>query len=144
VQQAVPVLADDISSPSKESDGTWSVEQAETAHFTRLVTNQSNHSSTRTTAEGRNSEFTGRSFSRRPSRIPWAESWMPVAACALAAVALTSPRFCTAVSERVYITTSSGKGANGGSQGAVGDRRAADCGANAAAHTGFTGPPRLP
>ncbi len=45
--------------------------------------------------------------------------WMPV----------TSPSFCTTASERVYITTSSGKGANGGSQGAVGDRRAAICGA---------------
>jgi hypothetical protein len=33
---------------------------------------------------------------------------------------VTSPSFCIAVSERVYITTSSGKGANGGSQGAVG------------------------
>ena len=42
---------------------------------------------------------------------------------------MTSPSFCIAVSERVYITTSSGKGANGGSQGAVGDRRAAICGA---------------
>ena len=42
---------------------------------------------------------------------------------------LTSPSFCTTASERVYITTSSGKGANGGSQGAVGDRRAAICGA---------------
>ncbi len=33
----------------------------------------------------------------------------------------TSPTFCTTASERVYITTSSGKDANGGSQGAVGD-----------------------
>jgi hypothetical protein len=33
-------------------------------------------------------------------------------------VLLTSPTFCTTVSERVYITTSSGKDANGGLQGA--------------------------
>jgi hypothetical protein len=46
-------------------------------------------------------------------------------------VAKTSPSFCTTASERVYITTSSGNRANGGSQGAVGDRRAAICGANA-------------
>ena len=45
---------------------------------------------------------------------------------------VTSPSFCTTVSERVYITTSSDNRANGGSQGAVGDRRAAICGANAA------------
>jgi hypothetical protein len=46
--------------------------------------------------------------------------------------AVTSPSFCTTASERVYITTSSGKDAKGGSQGAVGDRRATLCGANAA------------
>jgi hypothetical protein len=33
-------------------------------------------------------------------------------------VLLTRPTFCTTVSERVYITTSSGKDANGGLQGA--------------------------
>ena len=50
---------------------------------------------------------------------------------------LTSPSFCTTANERVYITTSSVKGANGGSQGAVGDRRAAICGANAAGAGGL-------
>jgi hypothetical protein len=35
---------------------------------------------------------------------------------------VTSPSFCTTVNEKVYITTSSGKDAKGGSQGAVGDR----------------------
>ena len=50
---------------------------------------------------------------------------------------LTSPSFCTTANERVYITTSSGNGANGGSQGAVGDRRAAICGANAAGAGGL-------
>jgi hypothetical protein len=49
---------------------------------------------------------------------------------------LTGPSFCTTASERVYITTSSGN-ANGGSQGAVGDRRAAICGANAAGAGGL-------
>ena len=38
---------------------------------------------------------------------------------------LTRPSFCTTVSERVYITTSWGHASKGGSQGAVGDRRAA-------------------
>ena len=50
---------------------------------------------------------------------------------------VTSPSFCTTASERVYITTSSGNDANGGSQGAVGDRRAAICGANAAGAGGL-------
>ena len=40
-------------------------------------------------------------------------------------VLLTRPSFCTTVSERVYITTSWGHASKGGSQGAVGDRRAA-------------------
>jgi histidine kinase/DNA gyrase B/HSP90-like ATPase len=50
---------------------------------------------------------------------------------------VTSPTFCTMASERVYITTSSGKDANGGLQGAEGDRRAAICGANAAGAGGL-------
>jgi YD repeat-containing protein len=50
---------------------------------------------------------------------------------------LTGPTFCTTASERVYITTSSGKDANGGAQGAVGDRRAAICGAIAAGAGGL-------
>ena len=54
-----------------------------------------------------------------------------------AGVPVTSPSFCTTVNERVYITTSSDKGANGGSQGAVGDRRAAICGANASGAGGL-------
>jgi hypothetical protein len=54
-----------------------------------------------------------------------------------AQLSVTSPSFCTTANERVYITTSSGIGANGGSQGAVGDRRAAICGANAAGAGGL-------
>ena len=55
----------------------------------------------------------------------------------LAVPEMTSPSFCTTASERVYITASSGEDANGGSQGAVGDRRAAICGANAAGAGGL-------
>ena len=53
------------------------------------------------------------------------------------AVGVTGPTFCTTASEKVYITTSSGKDAKGGPQGAVGDRRAALCGANAAGAGGL-------
>jgi hypothetical protein len=42
---------------------------------------------------------------------------------------VTGPTFCTTVSERVYITTSWGESAKGGSEGAVGEWRAALCGA---------------
>ena len=50
---------------------------------------------------------------------------------------VTGPSFCTTVNEKVYITTSSGKDAKGGSQGAVGDRRATLCGANVAGAGGL-------
>ena len=50
---------------------------------------------------------------------------------------VTGPSFCTTVNEKVYITTSSGKGAKGGSQGAVGDRRATLCGAKVAGAGGL-------
>jgi hypothetical protein len=52
-------------------------------------------------------------------------------------IKVTSPSFCTTVNEKVYITTSSGKDAKGGSQGAVGDRRATLCGANVAGAGGL-------
>ena len=50
---------------------------------------------------------------------------------------VTGPTFCTTVVRRVYITTSIGRGAaSGGSQGAVGDRRATICGLPNAVGTG--------
>ena len=68
----------------------------------------------------------------KPKRIlskfaanPYASVWLFVGP------PVTSLSFCTTVDERLYITPSSGKGSNGGSEGAVGDRRAAICGANA-------------
>jgi hypothetical protein len=45
--------------------------------------------------------------------------------------AVTSPSFCTTVSEGVSITTSSGKDANGGARVAGGSLRATICGASA-------------
>ena len=53
------------------------------------------------------------------------------------AVRVTGPSFCTTVNEKVYITTSSGKSSKGGSQGAVGDRRATLCGAKVAGAGGL-------
>ena len=56
----------------------------------------------------------------------------------LPVIVVTRPTFCTRASERVYSTTSDWTGvANGGSQGAVGDRRAAIRGANAAGAGGL-------
>src|SRR5271168_5530116 len=78
-------------------------------------------------------------FSRRS--ITESTHWMvlrrPVELARLSGAEMTGPTFCTTASERVYITISSGKDALGGSQGAVGDRRAAKCGANAAGAGGL-------
>jgi hypothetical protein len=86
VENAVPALADDLASRAVEPEGDWSVEQAESAFFKRLRTDQN---SPLANPSGRaTSEPAGRRFTYRPSQIPWAELWMPFAACALLAIAL--------------------------------------------------------
>ena len=88
VQRAVPALADDLFSPFEDADPAWSVEQAEAAFFQRLETEQHTLSSGKGSIGVPESEPTGRRFTYRPSRIPWNELWMPVAACALLTIAL--------------------------------------------------------
>ena len=86
VEKAVPALADDLASPTPEPDSDWTIERAESAFFKRLRTDQKSPS---TIPPGRaNSESAGRRFTYRPSQIPWAELWMPFAACVFLAVAL--------------------------------------------------------
>jgi hypothetical protein len=88
VQRAVPALADDLFSPSEASVPAWSVEHAEAAFFRRLESEQHTVPSRQGAIEEPESEPAGRRFSYRPSRIPWSELWMPVASCALLAIAL--------------------------------------------------------
>jgi hypothetical protein len=88
VERAVPSLAADLVSHREETDPGWSVEKAETAFFKRLGTEQSSHPSTDNAVSKAETGPTGRRFSYRPSRIPWAQLWMPFAACALLAIAL--------------------------------------------------------
>lgn len=87
IQKAIPTLADGLASHVPEPGGDWSVEKAEVAFFKRLETNQ-NTRSTAQVAELPETEAPGRRFTYRPSRIPWATLWMPVAACAFLAIAL--------------------------------------------------------
>lgn len=88
VQKAVPALADDLASPTERSDTSWSVEKAEAAFFKRLKADQ-NSSPPADNAVGKvEAEPTGRRLAYRPSEIPWAELWMPFAACVLLAIAL--------------------------------------------------------
>jgi hypothetical protein len=88
VQRAVPTLADDLSSPSEGPDPAWSVEQAEAAFFQRLESELHTLRSGQGAIQEPESEPAGRRFTYRPSRIPWNQLWMPVAACALLAIAL--------------------------------------------------------
>jgi hypothetical protein len=88
VQKAVPVLANDVTSDSEELDHNWSIEKAEAALLERLRTDGDPGPSDDAGADNANDAPTGHRFTYTPSRIPWAELWMPVAACVLLAVAL--------------------------------------------------------
>jgi hypothetical protein len=88
VQRAVPALADDLAPPAERSDTPWSVEKAEAAFFKRLKADQNPSPSADNAASKLETEPTGRRLAYRPSEIPWAELWMPFAACVLLAIAL--------------------------------------------------------
>jgi hypothetical protein len=88
VQKAVPALADDLASHTGGPDASWSVEKAEAAFFKRLKTDQNSNPLADDPPGKLETEPTGRRLAYRPSEIPWAELWMPFAACVLLAIAL--------------------------------------------------------
>jgi hypothetical protein len=88
VQKTIAALADDLASHAPETEDDWSVEKAEEAFFKRLESHRSSCPTAQGALERPESEPTGYRFTYRPSRIPWATLWMPVAACALLAIAL--------------------------------------------------------
>jgi putative zinc finger protein len=88
VQRAVPALADDLASPTERSDPAWSVEKAEAAFFKRLKADPNSSPPADNEVGKVEAEPTGRRLAYRPSEIPWAELWMPFAACVLLAIAL--------------------------------------------------------
>jgi hypothetical protein len=88
VQRAVPALADEVAPNLEELDPFWSVEQAEAALFRRLDSKQNPPQFPEHSHGDARPEMSGRRFTYRPSQIPWAELWMPIAACAILAVAL--------------------------------------------------------
>jgi hypothetical protein len=88
LQAAVPALESDVASFSVDADPDWSVEKAEAAFFKRLKEDQRNPPAVGHLPEKAEDVPTGHRFTYRPSRIPWATLWMPVAACALLAAAL--------------------------------------------------------
>ena len=88
VQRAVPALADDLASPTEDPIPSWSVEKAEAAFFKRLKADRTLVHWPITRSGKVETEPTGRRLAYRPSEIPWAELWMPFAACVLLAIAL--------------------------------------------------------
>jgi Anti-sigma-K factor rskA/Putative zinc-finger len=88
IHKAVPALGNDVASLPVETEPNWSVEKAEAAFFKRLREDQSARPTGDDGPERVEDMPTGRRFTYRPSRIPWAEIWMPAAACALLALAL--------------------------------------------------------
>jgi hypothetical protein len=88
LQSAIPALAEELAPRLEEQDPAWSVEQAEAALFRRLDSKQNSLQSAERSNGKAEQEISGRRFAYRPSQIPWAELWMPIAACAILAVAL--------------------------------------------------------
>jgi hypothetical protein len=89
IEKAVPALEHDVPSHSEESDTNWSIEKAEAAFFERLRTDKSTRPTDAAAGVEKTSETpAGHRFTYRPSNIPWAELWMPVAACVLLAISL--------------------------------------------------------
>jgi len=87
VQKAVPALENSVASDSDGSDHNWSIEKAEAVLFERLRSDRDRGPLGEVGVE-KNDAPTGHRFTYRPSRIPWVELWMPVAACVLLAIAL--------------------------------------------------------
>src|SRR5580658_749337 len=88
VQKALPVFSDDLASLPEESDTAWSVEKAEAAFLKRLRAGHNSRPTADNAMSKTETEPTGRRFAYRPSRLPWAQLWMPFAACVLLAIAL--------------------------------------------------------
>ncbi len=88
VQKALPVFSDDLAALPEESDTAWSVEKAEAAFLKRLRGVHNSRPTVDNTIGKTETEPTGRRFAYQPSRIPWAQLWMPFAACVLLAIAL--------------------------------------------------------
>src|SRR5271156_1398372 len=89
VEKAITALETAFPSHLEESDTNWSIEKAEATFFERLRTDKSTRPpDTAVGVENASHAPTGHRFTYRPSRIPWTDLWMPVAACVLLAISL--------------------------------------------------------
>jgi putative zinc finger protein len=94
-QHGAAALASALAREEKESESSWSVEEAEKAFFKRL---EAEKGSPKTGIEGRSDGANpGQRFTYRPSQIRWREVWMPFAAAVLLALALGIAAYRTGV-----------------------------------------------
>jgi hypothetical protein len=92
-QHGAAALASEFPTEEAESDGSWSVEEAEKAFFKRL---QEENWSPLSAGESRGETAErGQRFRYRPPAVHWREMWMSLAAVALLALALAGTAYRT-------------------------------------------------
>jgi anti-sigma-K factor RskA/putative zinc finger protein len=93
----VAAFAHDLApSAPADTDGSWSVERAETAVFRRLEDDRVHASGTNGVGVPRR-VGTGQHYTYRPSQTRWRDLWMPFAATVLLAIALGIAAYRTGV-----------------------------------------------
>jgi anti-sigma-K factor RskA len=95
-RQAVTAMAPEYTPGKSETDGSWSVEEAEEAFFKRLD-KEAGRQSVAGNHSQENLQNHGQRFTYRPSQIRWREIWMPFAAAILLALALSIAAYRTGI-----------------------------------------------
>ena len=89
VDKAILALDNAVPPHLEELDSNWSIDKIEAAFFERLGTEKNARQSDISVGAAKTGESpAGGRFTYRPSSIPWAELWMPTAACVLLALSL--------------------------------------------------------
>src|SRR5438046_4034240 len=95
-RQGVAALASELAPEKTETDNSWSVEKAEEAFFKRLD-KEGGRQTAEADKEKRTSPYRGQRFTYRPSLIRRRDTWMPLAAAVLLAVALSIAAYRTGI-----------------------------------------------
>src|SRR5262249_25158747 len=104
-EHAVAAMAPEYTPENSDTDGSWSVEEAEEAFFKRL-----DKEAGRQSVAGNHSQEIlanrGQRFMYRPSQIRWREIWMPFAAAVLLALALSIAAYRTGIKRGTEVARS--------------------------------------
>jgi anti-sigma-K factor RskA len=92
-QHGAAALASEFATEGAESDGSWSVEEAEKAFFRRLV--EEDKSPRPAGGRRRETAERGQRFKYRPSQVHWREIWMSLAAVVFLALAFAITAYRT-------------------------------------------------